>query len=133
VANGDDTDLRLTMRNYTDPRLFDTSAAVMKLPDLTLRPEVQTAAADGTYGDNPVVPPVVPEGGRRGARVETLGSDTASRDSRRGRQKNANPWQICTRKAALGNGLPGGPEMEAAGIEPASRGTLAAVSTCIAC
>ncbi|NOT01459.1 MAG: tyrosine-type recombinase/integrase [Phycisphaerales bacterium] len=53
------TDIELTMRVYTDPRLIDTSTAIERLP--TLDPdEAVSAKATGTYGANVVVPPVVP-------------------------------------------------------------------------
>jgi hypothetical protein len=44
------TDLRLTMRTYTDPRTFDLAGAVEKLPSMTKPTEPQAARATGTDG-----------------------------------------------------------------------------------
>ncbi len=45
------TDIRLTMRSYTDPRLLDGHAAVESLPDLQPdQPTTETAKATGTNG-----------------------------------------------------------------------------------
>jgi len=55
------TDIRLTMRNYTDPGLLDARGAVERLPELPAvsSADVQTARATGTDGPNSVVLPVV--------------------------------------------------------------------------
>jgi integrase len=45
------TDIRLTMKVYTDPRVFDLSGAVEKLPlNFTASPDAQPALATGTDG-----------------------------------------------------------------------------------
>lgn len=45
------TDMRLTMKVYTDPRIFNLAAAVEKLPGIST-PESQKTAATGTDGDS---------------------------------------------------------------------------------
>lgn len=56
------TDIALTMRAYTDPRVIDTHGAVEKLPTLD-DGSTESTRATGTYDVTPVVPPVVPTTG----------------------------------------------------------------------
>jgi len=63
------TDLRLTMKNYTDPRALDTFNAVNRLPELHPERHSQRQKATGTYDERVVVPVVVNMRGRHGNTV----------------------------------------------------------------
>ena len=69
------TDMRLTMKVYTDPRIFNLAAAVEKLPSLTPDdPAQQSQAATGTDANTPL--PL--RGANRVANIATYGQCSAS-------------------------------------------------------
>ena len=75
------TDIKLTMVNYTDPRLFDTAGAVEKLPDvLAPAPEQNAAKATGTDDQPAVVDAVMSESCER-LRVKMRAFSGAQADS----------------------------------------------------
>jgi hypothetical protein len=51
------SELRLTMKKYTDPRIFDSSSAVGRLPLPALKPDADAAAANGTDGAGELASP----------------------------------------------------------------------------
>jgi len=123
------TDIRLTMKTYTDPILLDERSAVEALPDLSRRPDVAVAQATGTDNDraNPVVSGVVldvafPQSEPFvSVRIQSVCRHAGMIVSRCRIQK----------LAALFATMRKLDKMEAAGIEPASRSTSGRASTCV--
>jgi hypothetical protein len=83
------SDIRLTMKTYTDPRLLDVAGAVDALPDLSLEltTETERLRRTGTYEALTVAPSVAPmvapkrvQNGQNGAKIDpfelaTIGDD----------------------------------------------------------
>ena len=75
------SDLRLTMKVYTDPRIFDLAGAVEKLPINLAKPgETKAAEATGTDGksaDADATPPAAASTRRDGGRSKSVSSRSA--------------------------------------------------------
>ncbi len=104
------TDIKLTMRVYTDDRLLDGVSEVEKLPDLANRPtpEPMKLRATGTDDAAPVVPGVVLKAG------EGVGNATQGTTAPNG--ENAVSSRIFTGNRELANSG----KLETTGIEPAT-------------
>jgi integrase len=80
------SDIRLTMKTYTDPRLLDVAGAVDALPDLSIEPTWNQQLAKATGTDNtpatfaPTFAPDRSKTGQNGANMSNILSATASDD-----------------------------------------------------
>jgi hypothetical protein len=104
------TDLRLTMKVYTDPRIFDLAGAVEKLPINLARPtEAESAQATGTDGK-----PIDPDGNppRNG------GSGKGDESAGRSESVSSPSAEIGDRSAGIGGNAEAGEEA----LSPATGG-----------
>ena len=83
------SDIRLTMKTYTDPRLLDVAGAVDALPDLSLESITATASLRRTGTDGPIlvapsvaptVAPTTTKTVQKGSKTDNFESATASDD-----------------------------------------------------
>ena len=112
------TDLRLTMKVYTDPRIFDTSAAVERLP--SLKPLAQILASNSVSDRHDVAQPGNPM--RIGGGAETP-QNTEELHELAPTGSDAQPAKICPRWDSNPHG-PFGPsdfKSEASAIPPRGR------------
>ena len=114
----------LTSR-YTHSRLYDLAAAVQSLPiPAGLNP--QTLAATGTDGRQKYLGPNL---GPQSAKTGDFGRQPEAHDNGLSQTKNPGKPAVFGVFRGSDNGLS---KVEAAGVEPASRGTSAPASTCVA-
>jgi len=135
------TDIKLTMQNYTDPRMLDTASAVESLPDLDAAREAMERAAEalktGTDGQavvvvevssndtpNPVVLPVVLQGGISCPPVVSAVIEASSEHNDDEVCKSVPLDALGNKKAAGGSQWPGVEKPCRAGLEPATFGSV---------
>ena len=95
------SDLRLTMKVYTDPRVFDLAGAVEKLP-IALNAAVGMATEHATGTDAQGMPYQEPSGGRVADRVATATLDRRLRASS-GKSASISTRSQVQRPAGIGN------------------------------
>jgi integrase len=117
------TDMRLTMKVYTDPRVFDLAGAVEKLPGMILdSPHRQSAKATGTDGkaggpDHPKTP-----GAQRVARTYFDGQSSAFNGTKESGALHSENARITGERRSLA-GIGTDCEIERAkGVEPSTLG-----------